>query len=413
MSNILSGATSSAASSQASVLASAIFGSMGNKSERLANIALQELDKGLTNYTNKNYEGAAENFKKAVRLAPGSDTAINAHDYMARTQVKQGKPEEAIASYKNALKIDPKRDDLHALLGNIYTTEKRYDEAAASYALAVKNNPSAPNRYSLGQGYLAAGRLDEAKAQFEMVKQLSPKDGFGSFGIGQVYAKQERYDFAIQAFQDAINAKDDYWEAYSEMGYALVDSGDKSGAVDVVEGLLKNDEVLGKNLQQYIYEKSNPKMVATYASEIYGNFSTKLGPGTQVAGLNSYLTTAGAGAQQTFSMVFQFSKPMDQRSIENVFNWSIERASGTGRGDGYNYDMQVNDSEVAIERLPLGVYYDEKEMTATVLFNIRQNDTATGTIDPSHINFSFSGKDVAGMSMDRSADTYSGFSGFV
>jgi hypothetical protein len=52
-------------------------------------------------------------------------------------------------------------------------------------------------------------------------------------------------------------------------------------------------------------------------------------------------------------------------------------------------------------------------MTATVLFKISQNSTATGTIDPSHINFTFSGKDVLGLSMDKSADMYSGFSWFA
>jgi hypothetical protein len=48
-----------------------------------------------------------------------------------------------------------------------------------------------------------------------------------------------------------------------------------------------------------------------------------------------------------------------------------------------------------------------------VLFKVSQNSSANGTIDPSHINFSFSGKDVVGLSMDKSADMYSGFSKFA
>jgi hypothetical protein len=59
------------------------------------------------------------------------------------------------------------------------------------------------------------------------------------------------------------------------------------------------------------------------------------------------------------------------------------------------------------------VYYNQQDQAATVLFRIRQNATGNGTLDPSHINFSFNGKDVVGLSMDKSADQYSGFSGFA
>jgi hypothetical protein len=112
-------------------------------------------------------------------------------------------------------------------------------------------------------------------------------------------------------------------------------------------------------------------------------------------------------------MVFQFSKQMDAASIENVFNWKIERATGSGRGDGYNYDMRLKDTEISLPATPQAVYYDQQAMTATVLFKVSQNANANGTIDPSHINFSFSGKDVVGLSMDKSADMYSGFSWFA
>jgi len=394
-----------------SATVAALFGSGSHKSAQLDRLALRELDKGLGQFTGKNYELAVSSFKRAVSLSPGTTTAINAYDYMARAQLSQGNSQAAIEAYQKALKIAPNRDDLHARLGNIYTTQGRVDEARSEYELAVKYNPSAANRYSLGQGYLAAGRLDEAKAQFEQVRQLSPKDPFGDFGLGQVYAKQERYDFAIDAFKAAIITKPDYWDAYSEMGYALADSGETAKAQEVADSLLANNEALSSNLSQYIYEKTNPKMTAVYASDLYALFPATLGPGTMVSGLNAYLQTAGA--QQTFSMVFQFSKQMDAASVENAFNWKIERATGSGRGDGYNYDMMLKATEIALPPMPQAVYYNQQDMTATVLFKLRQNDTATGTIDPSHINFSFNGKDVVGLSMDKSADMYSGFSGFA
>jgi hypothetical protein len=49
-------------------------------------------------------------------------------------------------------------------------------------------------------------------------------------------------------------------------------------------------------------------------------------------------------------------------------------------------------------------------MTATVYFNIQQNATADGTIDPSHIEFRFNGKDIFGLTMNSDFDQYNGFS---
>jgi tetratricopeptide (TPR) repeat protein len=388
-----------------------IFGGASNRSAQLDNLALRELDKGLSQFTGKNYELAIDYFNKAIRLSPGTNTAVNAYDFKARTLLSQGNKQAAIESYQAALKIDPTRDDLHALLGNVYTTEQRFEDAVVSYEQAVTKNPTAANRYSLGQGYLATGRFDEAKVQFEFVRQLSPTEPFGNFGLGLVNARQERFDFAIEAFDAAIAIKSDYWQAYAEKGYALVDSGEPLQALDIAQTLATNDEALATQLSQYVYEKSQPKMTATYVSPLYPFFTSTDGPGTPLAGLNAYLNTANA--QLTFSMVFQFSKPMDATSVENLSNWSIARATGTGRGDGYNLDMQLKDTEVTLPAQPQAVYYDQKELTATVLFNLRQNDTVTATIDPSHINFTFTGKDSLGVSMDKSADMYSGFSSFA
>jgi len=394
-----------------SAIINVIFGGASNRSAQLDNLALRELDKGLSQFTGKNYELALDYFNKAIRLSPGTNTAVNAYDFKARTLLSQGNKDAAIDSYQSALKIDPTRDDLHALLGNIYTTEQRSEDAVASYEQAVTRNPTTANRYSLGQGYLATGRFDEAKAQFELVRQLSPAEPFGDFGLGLANARQGRFDFAIEAFDAAIAIKSDYWEAYAEKGYALVDSGEPLQALDIAQTLAVNDEALATQLSQYVYEKSQPKLTASYVSPLYAFFNSTQGPGTQLAGLNAYLNTADA--QLTFSMVFQFSKPMDAASVENISNWSIARATGTGRGDGYNLDMQLKDTEVTLPAQPYAVYYDQQELTATVLFNLRQNDTATATIDPSHINFTFTGKDSLGLSMDKSADMYSGFSSFA
>lgn len=391
-----------------------LFIAAADNSAQKESFAQRSLSTALDQFTSKQYDLAITSFKRAIGMAPTSDTALNAYDYMARAYLAKGDTQSAIDSYTKVLKIAPKRDDLHIQLGHIYTTAGRFDDARGEYELAVKYNPSAANRYSLGQGYLGAGQYSDAIQQFQQVQQLDPKNPYGYYGLGQTYAKQGNQDAAINAFKDAINIKSNYLDAYSEMGYAYVDSGKSdqaNGIVTTLNTLSPKDTTLATNLTQYIYEKTKPKMTAAYASDLYTPFLSTLGPGTPVNGMGNYL--ANAGSEHTYSMVFQFNKPMDQASVEDVSNWSIARASGTGRGDGYNYNMTPPATEVTLLPTPQAVFYKASDQTATVLFKIRQNATANGTLDPSHINFSFNGKDMVGLSMDKSADMYSGFSGFA
>jgi Tfp pilus assembly protein PilF len=391
-----------------------LFTLSSQKTAQRENLALRALNLGLEQFSAKQYDLAITSFKRAISMAPRADSALNAYDYMARAHLTQGDAQTAINSYLKALKISPARDDLHIQLGKIYTTEARFDEAKAEYELAVKNNPSAANRYALGQGYLGAGQYSDALQQFELVRQQNPKEPFGHFGLGQAYAKQGRLDDAISAFKNAVGIRHDYLEAYSEMGYAYADKGQVDQANSIIatlNTLSPIDNTLANTLIQYIYENTKPKMTATYVSDLFSPFLSTFGPGTSLNALSSYL--ANASDEHTFAMVFQFDKPMNLASVQNIFNWSITRARGTGRADGYNYDMTLPTTEVVLPSTPLTVYYDQKGRTATVLFNIRQNQTANGTLDPSHINFSFNGKDMVDLSMDESADMYSGFSGFA
>jgi hypothetical protein len=102
---------------------------------------------------------------------------------------------------------------------------------------------------------------------------------------------------------------------------------------------------------------------------------------------------------------------MDRESIENPANWLISRAAGQGPGQSYNFGMRVPATEVSIKPIPDAVTWDEDNLTASVYFTITQNASGTGTLDPSHIEFKFSGKDIYGLAMDTQCDQFCGFSG--
>lgn len=388
--------------------ASSLFSTRANQQAQLENLAKRQLSSALELFTEKKYDEAITTFKRAIALAPLSTTATNAYDYMARSYLMKKDVRSAINAYQESLRANPTDANAHVQLGNIHVTQGDLEKAKASYLEAVRLDPSSPNRYSLGQAYLELGDYRNAEAQFKRVKELEPGKPNGDYGLGLIYAKQGKTQEAIGAFERAIAKQKDFWFAHVELGYALTEIGERDRAAEIVSGMRGKADDLADTLDAHIYEKTPAQMLAVFATSTFARFS---GPKTSVASLDSYLTVPGG--QQTFSMIFAFNKAMDQQSIENVLNWNISRATDLGRGSAYNYGMPVPATEVSLDRYPVSVSYNAEDRTATVLFRVTQNAAGDGTLDPSHIKFSFSGSDVFGLKISDKADEYSGVRGFA
>ncbi len=386
-----------------------LFTSSASQDAAREGVAQNVLSGGVEAFQQQNYNEALTKFKQAAALAPRSATAINAYAYMAQVYQSQGDVNSAIDVYKKSLQADNQNLDTHIALGNLYITANRPQDAQAEYEKAVRIDPSASTRYYLGQAYIQTGEYGKAEQEFQRIKNLQPNSPYGDFGLGQTYAKAGRYTDAINAFGAAIGRKPDYWEAYSEMGYAYADMGnfDQANKIATQLSAQYKQGALALSLSAYIVQKTPPKMDARLST---GTFLASLGPGSNLPVLGAGLATANA--QQLTSIVFSFNGPMDPRSVENVMNWNISRAIGTNLANTYNNGWAPPSTEVQLPGTPVAVQYDRQKMTATVYFNITQNAAANGTIDPSHIQFTFKGVSANGVAIDPTANDYTGFSGF-
>lgn len=392
-----------------SVAVSGLFSVSAELSAKREGIAQNALRGAVDAFQKKNYDEALAKFKQAATIAPRSAATITAYNFMSQIYQTKDDLGSAIDVTKKALEIDNKNLDTHIALGKLYILNKQPEEARAVYEKALQIDASASTRYYLGQAYIQSGDYGNAELQFNKIKELQPDSPYGDFGLGQTYAKQGRYAEAINAFEAAISKKTDYWEAYSEMGYAYVDSGDFDKAKEIATQLSNQykQDALSLSLIAYIAQKSPPKMDARLST---GTFLASLGPGTALSVLGDSLVYANS--QKLSSIVFSFSEAMDASSVENVMNWTISRSYGTNLAENYNYGWSPPSTEVELPGTPVSVVYDKTNKTATVYFNIYQNSTGDGTIDPSHIKFSFSGVGENGVQIDSTADEFTGFSGF-
>ncbi|MEE8481126.1 MAG: tetratricopeptide repeat protein, partial [Desulfobacterales bacterium] len=369
-----------------------LFSATIQNSANLESLSNSALSNGIDLYIQKDYRGAIREFQRSIGLSPNSSYSTQATEYMANAYLKLDDAENAIKTYKRAISLNTTNDELHIKLGNLYYTQERYQEAQNEYEKAVELYPTAKSHYSLGQAYLETGRYMDAHTQFSKVHRLDPKSPNGRYGIGLAYSKQERYEDAIRMFKDVIGRKKDFYDAYAEMGYAYADLGRMDEAQKIVDFLDRKESGLADILGGYMYKVDPPKFTFVHATS---TFLRTMPRNTLLSTLDDYL--ANANASKTFTMIFQFDKEMDRESVEDRFNWTIKRSTGSGPGEAYNFGFSVPDTETTISIFPDYVYYDAKALSATVKFTIKQNENADGTIDPSHIEFSFKGKDKYGL----------------
>jgi tetratricopeptide (TPR) repeat protein len=363
------------------------------------------LQRGIEAYTKQDYEGAVKEFKRSVGIGRGSSFAADAAQYLAMSYIQLEDTENAIKAYESAFQIDPYRDDIRVTLGNLYFSQGKYEDARTEYAEAVRLNPSTANRYSLGQAYIELGRFSDAETQYSAIQRLAPQEAGGYLGMGLTYSRQDKHEEAIRQFQQAISRDENLYDAYAQMGYSYADMGDMESAQNMVDTLERLDQAdLADTLSRYMYKVDPPKMMFAQSSS---TFHFSLGKGMPLAALNSYLTNPNAS--KTLSIKIQFDKEMDRGSIENPVNWHISRAIGQGPGQAYNFGLPLSPNEAKLPPMPSAVTWDADSLTATVYFTITQNAASNATIDPSHVEFKFSGKDIYGQKMNPKFDQFSGF----
>lgn len=350
---------------------------------------------------NKN-EQALQEFKKALAFDPQNTTA---QTYIGKLNLVLGNNYEAIKAFKTMVKADPTSTEAQINLGNAFLQDKQYTEAEKAFKAAAKLDPRDPLAdYTLGHLYVRTERLDEAEAQFLKVQKISPNDGNVYYSLGLVENKKGNFEEAASNLEKAITLKKKFPAANYELGIAYDGLGRKDDARKQLSELYTTDYGLATDLK-FVLDK--PRMVAMSTPQNNG-LSVVLGANTPLWMLDPVNLTAPNSGKE-FSVTFLFNNDMDFASVTDLQNWSISRANSADAGY-YNNTMPLSSREASLPNKPLSVQYNSLTREATVTFQLSQNAKGDAVIDPSHIVFSFTGKDAQGRDMDVTANEMDGFS---
>ena len=136
-----------------------------NKGRPHNNLGQAFLDQG------RDQEAIAQ-FTEALRIDP---THLEAHNNLGNIFVRQGKYQEAVDHFTEALRVDPSHPAVHHNLGNALVGQGRYQEAIAQFTEALRINPDyAPTHYNLGSAYANIGDRVSAFEEYKILQTMNP-----------------------------------------------------------------------------------------------------------------------------------------------------------------------------------------------------------------------------------------------
>jgi len=133
-----------------------------------------------------------------------------AHINLANALRRQGRPEEAITQYQEAVAINPADAEAWNNLGNTFCETGRPEEGIAQYRQALKIDPDyLEARDNLATALVQTGRIGEAIAYAEDVASRHPNDPNILHTLGTAYARAGRLPDAIRVAQRALQLAQD------------------------------------------------------------------------------------------------------------------------------------------------------------------------------------------------------------
>jgi Flp pilus assembly protein TadD len=177
----------------------------------------------------------------------------------ARELLEQGKElyrndrdQEAVASFEEALKLDPELAEAHFRLGLGYEALGKREEAEAEYKKAVEaykkyladndNDPEA--HYDLGQTYAGLGQYSEAIREYRLATKLKEDDPDIFYDLGVAYTKLAQYDAAASAFSKSLEIDPEYYRAQDGLDEA------KEGIKRIRTGRKHQEDLLKKKKEE-------------------------------------------------------------------------------------------------------------------------------------------------------------------
>ncbi len=211
----------------------------GDRSEdEMGHIWLQVLPKSTT----INGEDARIPLQEAImrRRLQKYPADFIAHYNLGALEQSRGKLDEALASYRSALKVEPKSATARNAEAAVLMAQDRLPEAIQELRATLGTDPQYLNaRYNLARALAETGDLDDAETEYRTFLQARPDDAQAQAALGTIYFKKHDVKQALDCFHKAADQAPDDPDVEANLGTLLAINGDLHGAAQAFEHALR------------------------------------------------------------------------------------------------------------------------------------------------------------------------------
>jgi tetratricopeptide (TPR) repeat protein len=184
------------------------------------------------------FSEAGEKFVQALALDPN---LAEAHYLLGLVRQQDGRADSALASFRAALRIDPKYPAAQARICELSAksaraTETGYEGAKTECRRAIALGPKDPEpHFHLGWLESKLGNHLKAIQEHQTVLQLDPKFPRAKFELAMAYMDAQKTALALPLLKEVVASEPRNGNARYQLGSALAKQGDCAAAIPLLE----------------------------------------------------------------------------------------------------------------------------------------------------------------------------------
>ncbi|WP_055077147.1 tetratricopeptide repeat protein [Pseudanabaena sp. 'Roaring Creek'] len=143
--------------------------------------------------------------QKAFRAGKGI-SLVDVYYRWGLEDIQQGFPQDALESFRQALKLNPNFIKAYLGLGDAHVSLREYAKAVGDYGKAISMRPDKARLayFKRGEINFLLGQLQQAMADFEAAIAIDPSYADAHMSLGNTYFKLRSYEQAIACFSRTL-----------------------------------------------------------------------------------------------------------------------------------------------------------------------------------------------------------------
>jgi Flp pilus assembly protein TadD len=194
----------------------------------------------------KHSDLAVEQFRQALAIEPGREDAIAALTNIWRSEaasaLHDNQKEKSLSLLLKARQLNPRDADIAYEFGMVALRMSLYLDAERAFREVLEVRKEDPDAlYAQARANMGLGQFAEATQMFQKYVRIKPADPSGHYGLGLALAATQKTDGARAEFERSAALQPQQTEAYVQLGKLDLQQGAPEKAATLFTKVLKRD----------------------------------------------------------------------------------------------------------------------------------------------------------------------------